>query len=129
MDSGTDFPDVKRPGREAITSLCLVRLRMSGSITPWRVQGQIYILSVPDSTAYKAKRSVLMNLQLLEWRGHRVIWEIHVCRHFTGGAEGSQKKLQDVEFPFRKSKVISTENSLVVSPIIYFAICVRLNLS
>jgi len=51
-----------------------------------------------------------MNLKLLQGQGHRLIWEIY--RHFPGGAEDSHKKLQDVEFPVRKSKVISLEYTL-----------------
>jgi hypothetical protein len=51
VDKGADFTRMKRPGRGAIPTLYLVRLRMSGSITAWRVQGQIYILSVPDCIA------------------------------------------------------------------------------
>ena len=50
------------------------------------------------------------NLKLLEGRSHRLIWEIY--RHFPGGAEDSHKQIQDVDFPVRKSKVISLEYNL-----------------
>lgn len=75
----------------------------------------------------EGKRSVLMNFKLLEGRGHRLIWKIY--RHFPGGAEDSHKKLRTWSFSFENRKSYLWNTVWAVSTTVYFAVCVRLNLS
>ena len=86
---------MKRPGREAIISLSL-SIYLSSEVQNERIYNSLACTVVDLHFVntclcnVEGKRSVLMNLKLLEGLGRRKIWEIY--RHFPGGAEDSHKK-------------------------------------
>jgi len=93
VDTGAEFPGVKRPGREAILSLSIY---LSSEVQNERIYNSLACTGVDlhfVNTCLcnaEGKHSVLMNLKLLEGLGHRQICEIY--RHFPGGAEDRHKK-------------------------------------